>query len=209
MKNECTQACNLMAAELNGDMTQAQRVDLKQHLALCSRCRAELARLRLSVALLEALPRPEPSAAFVIATLRTARLARQAQQISQRRWTRFGSVAALASGAAALVALYASGLFEWLAQWMLASAPSVIRLCDSLAGAAGSAYDSLAPFARGLLLVLTDTLAALLALLTHAGRSVSSSALPGYVLAIVTLSVLAALSQSRTAAGRVQVEKMP
>jgi len=220
MKNECTKARVLMAAELDGDIASGQVAGLKRHLTLCTRCNEELARLRRSVALLEALPRPEPGAAFATSTLRKARLARQAQQVSQRWWTRFGSVAALALGAAALVALRVSGISESLAQWMLSNAPGAMRLADSIAVAAANLYDgltavtgnlcdSLAPFVRGLLLVLTDTLEPLLTLLARAGHSAWGSALPGYVLAILTLSLLAALSRSRAAAGPVQVEKMP
>jgi hypothetical protein len=209
MKNACTRARSLMATELDGDIAPAQAAELKRHLLLCAHCHEELGRLRRSVAVLAALPLPEPGPTFVATTLRKARLARQAQQLRQQRLWQLASVAALALGAVALVAIRVSGLWEWLAQWILTSAPSVIRLCDRLAVGVRSVYDSLAPFVRGLLLALTDTLEPLLTLSTRAGRSAWSSALPGYVLAIVTLSLLAALSRSRTVAGPVQVEKMP
>jgi predicted anti-sigma-YlaC factor YlaD len=209
MKTDCTQARHLMAAELDGDLASIKRPDLDRHLALCAPCRQELDRLRRSVAVLEALPRPEPSPAFVATTLRRARLARQAQQVREQRLARFGSLAALALGALALAAVRASGLWKLLAEWLLSFAPGVIRLGDRLAVGVRSVVDIFAPFVRGLFLALADTLDPFLTILAHAGRSAWNSALPGYVLAILTLSLLAALSLSRAAAGPVQVEKMP
>jgi anti-sigma factor RsiW len=209
MNSDCTQARHLMAAELDGDLASTQRPGFDRHLALCAACRQELDRLRRSVAILEALPRPEPGPTFVATTLHRARLARQTQQVREQRLARLGSLAALALGALALAAVRVSGLWESLAQWLLSLAPGVIRLSDRLAVGVRSVVETFAPFVRGLFLALTDTLDPFLTILAHAGRFAWSSALPGYALAFLTLSLLAALSLSRAAAGPVQVEKMP
>lgn len=174
MKIDCTQARHLMAAELDGDLASTKRPDLDRHLALCVPCRQELDRLRRSVAILDALPRPEPGPTFVAMTLRKARLARQAQQAREQRLARLGSLAALALGAIALVAVRVSGLGKSLAQWLLSLAPGIIRLSDRLAVGVRSVVDVFAPFVRGLFLALTDTLDPFLTMLAHAGRSVWS-----------------------------------
>jgi anti-sigma factor RsiW len=208
MKNECTRARDLIAAQLDGDLRAPQERELERHLALCSGCRGHLRRLRRSLAILEALPRPEPSPAFVATTLRKARLACQAQQLRRWRLARFGSLATIALAAVVVAVVRVSGLWKEPAQWLLSVAPAVVHFGEKVALGARSAWDGLVPIARGLFLGLTDTLDPLLRLLTHAAESAWSLALPGYALAIATLSFLAALSWSRSAAGPVQVEKM-
>jgi anti-sigma factor RsiW len=208
MKNTCTNAQHLMAAELDGDLAAADRAGLGDHLVVCPRCQEERARLRLSVALLEALPRPEPGPTFAAATLRKARLAREAQLSRERRLGRHWPLMAIALGAATVAGLRASNAWEPVASWLLSLTPRCIHLSESLFRTAGNLRNDLAPVARGLLVSLASTINALLTATSGAGQRLWEGALPVYVLALVTLACLAALGHSRAMVGPVHVEEM-
>jgi predicted anti-sigma-YlaC factor YlaD len=208
MRSDCSKARELMAADVDGDLTPAFQHELAGHLQACAACQREAAGLRLSIALLARLPQPEPEPAFIMETMRRARLARRAQEARAQRLVRLWALVALVLGAAGIAALSVSGTWETLASRLLALLPAGIRLLDGTATLLANLRDTLAPVVRSLAIGVVDLVDTVLRALGSLGQSVWSRAMPIYAAALLTLACLAALSSSRLKLGPAHVERM-
>jgi anti-sigma factor RsiW len=207
MTSDCTTTRELIAADVDGDLSPTRRSQLDAHLTACGDCRLVAARLGRAVALLERLPKPEPGPVFVTETLRRARLARQAQETRARRLMRLWALVALTLGATALASLRALGVWDAAGTWLLAIVPGCLRLIEGLSAVFVSLGDALAPVAQGFLVGLVEIIGAVIDTVRAVGRVLLAATLPPYVAALVTIACLAVLGRSRFAAPPAIVEK--
>lgn len=100
MKAECLKFKEMVPDALDGELTPAGREEFDRHLAACPSCRREFEAAERTLAVFAAVPRPEPSPAFVAGVMLKARRARARAARTRRAlsWTTAGATAAL-SGA--------------------------------------------------------------------------------------------------------------
>ena len=103
--NEPHEVLEQLSAFLDGELDASSRREVEAHLASCAPCREVEVALRATLADLEALPEPEPSAQDQWALRAAINRARTAEQPARARWQRW---VAGSSAAAAVLALIVS-----------------------------------------------------------------------------------------------------
>jgi predicted anti-sigma-YlaC factor YlaD len=130
MKAECLKFKEMLPDALDGELTPAGRKEFDRHLAACPSCRREFEAAERALAVFAALPRTEPSPAFVTGVMVKARRARARAARTGRvlSWTTVGATAAL------------SGAF--VAGWARYFKPALLsRVSGAVGDAAGAVID--------------------------------------------------------------------
>ena len=192
MTNDCHSIRAMMQAALDRELEDEAAAAFNDHLASCKSCASRFESLRLSLAVLAAMPVPKPDPSFAARVTAQARRAKKAREKRQRAFMWAMAAAVLVASAAVLGAW--SGLGRPLLWDALAAVPRALTGLGHGLAAAGSLLHSLGrpllPLGSAAVTLSWHGLVALL---------------PGYMLALASIVFLALLTRSRRPAARMPV----
>jgi len=178
----------MMQAALDGELDREERARLDGHLSACNACAMEFSSYELSAALLTAMPAPLPGPSFAAEAVRKARLAKQLQARKHRTFT-WSMTAVLAAVSAVALGAWA-GVLQPILWGIVAGIPR---------------------FLSGLLTML-GTLVAPGRVFLALGRAAAAlswegiiEVFPIYMIALVTIILMAFLTRVRRPAARLPV----
>ncbi len=184
MGNGCDRYLELMHERLDLTITRSDGVLLEDHLERCATCRSTLRALESSVAILAAMPAPDPGPAFVATVVARAMEARRRRARTTRTftWLSAGLVAAAASIAIGLWA----GIVEPTIPGLVLGVPrmgyAIWATLSAIGDTLGLLVHVLAPMGNAAVLVAVDVAFALV---------------PLYLVALACIALIPLLSLAR------------
>jgi len=192
MTTDCHRISAMMQAALDRELEGEARAALDDHLASCKTCRSKFESLKLSLAVLGAMPVPKPGSSFAARVVTQARLARQARE-KRNRALMWAMAAAVTIASAAALGTWAE-LVQPLLWDALAAVPKAFTGLGHGLAAVGSLLHSLGrpllPLGSAAVTVSRHGLMALF---------------QGYMLALASIVFLALLTRTRRPAVRMPV----